>query len=157
MFLLFKGIPMTAEALEDWKQAVNSEKQLRNNRSIAGHVKLRGIMSATENFRIAVMNSQTTEPDKFPTLFVFCFHNFSCWYPYYGFRMNQQSYSAHHFEREAILMDGITMLVLKIEEFTIQYDEAAHDSDDDVDEEDAKFWKEHSGDKVTVLYLFNAQ
>lgn len=158
MFLLFKGIPLTPEALVDWQEAGSSEKQLRNNRSIAGHVKLRGMMSATENFRLAVTSSQGTEPGRVPTLFVFCIHNFSCWYPYYGFRMDRPSYSAHHFEREAILMDGVTMLVLKIEEFTIKYDDDAHASDDDAEDEDAaKFWKDLAGLKLTVIYLFNAQ
>ena len=160
MFLHFKGIPMSEEALNDWKEAVNSEKQLRNNRSIAGHIKLRGIMSATENVRLAIQNAlaqKETNPSMIPTLFVICFHNFSCWYPYYGFRMNSQNFSAHHYEREMILMDGITMLVLKIEDCQIKWDDNEHESDDDADEaEAAKFWKELNGQKIRVIYLFNA-
>ena len=81
------------------------------------------------------MNSKTTDPGKVRTVFVFCFHNFSCWYPYYGFRMNKEYYSAHHFERETILMDGITMLVLKVEEVTVKnvVRRVQQDSDEDDD------------------------
>ena len=134
---------------------------MRNNRSIAGHIKLRGIMSATDNMRMALMSSLAQKginDSLIPTLFVICFHNFSCWYPYYGYRMNQQSYSAHHHEREMILMDGITMLVLKIDDCQIKWIDDEHESDDDADEAEAsKFWKELSGTKIKVIYLFNAQ
>ena len=54
-------------------------------------------------------------------------------------------------------MDGITMLVLKIEDCQIKWDDNEHESDDDADEAEAsKFWKELSGQKIRVIYLFNA-
>lgn len=117
-------------------------------------------MSATDNIRFAIQNALIyKDNDKYtPTIFIICFHNFSCWYPYYGFRMNLQSYSAHHHEHEMILMDGITMLVLKIEDWQIKWDDNEHDSDDDADDgEAAKFWKDNNGSKFKVIYLFNAQ
>ncbi len=55
-------------------------------------------------------------------------------------------------------MDGITMLVLKIDDCEIKWDPMEHDSDDDADDAEAsKFWKEHNRTKLKVIYLFNAQ
>lgn len=55
-------------------------------------------------------------------------------------------------------MDGITMLVLKIEDWQIKWDDNEHDSDDDADDgEAAKFWKDNNGQNFKVIYLFNAQ
>jgi len=114
------------------------------------------MISATESWRMALANGNTDEEDKTLVLFVFCFHNFSCWYPYYGFRMDKPCYSAHHYEKEVVLMDGISFIVLKIEDVKIKIDMNDSLRDNDAEDDINRFWGEYNGRAIKVIYLFNA-
>ena len=81
-----------------------------------GHVRLHGPVSAYDSFDIA-LNFCLTVPETMETvLFVFCMHN---WRTIKGFRLNHQQYSAHYLEQETLLMDGIDLTVLAVDEIQI--------------------------------------
>lgn len=60
-----------------------------------GFIHLQGVTSAYLNFREALNLGKNDNPEMETVLFVMCIHNFG---PYVGFRLNTQSYSAHHNE-----------------------------------------------------------
>ena len=63
-------------------------------------------------------------------LFVICIHNYN---GFRGFRMNSSIFSAHPNEREILLMEGIEMCVVDIEEVFV-------DNLEEGEGEDSQFW-----------------
>lgn len=68
-----------------------------------------------------------------------------CMQNYYGFkglRVNLTRYSSHHFEEEVLLMEGIKMFVVRVEEITFK---------SEIDS-----MKKYNDKRVTLIYLFNS-
>ena len=110
-----------------------------------GHVRLLGPTSTYDSFDIA-LNFCLNVPETMKTvLFVFCMQN---WKTIKGFRLNHQQYSSHYLEQETILMDGIDMAVLAIEEVKIDLSSS---------NQYQNFMMEgFDGTTFTVVYLFNS-
>lgn len=81
-----------------------------------GHVRLLGPTSAYDSFDIALNFCLNVQETMQTVLFVFCMQN---WRTIKGFRLNHQQYSSHYLEQETILMDGIDMSLLSIDEVKI--------------------------------------
>ena len=65
---------------------------------------------------------------------------------YYGFkgvRINQNRFSSHHFEEEVLLMEGIKMFVVSVEEQVVLNSEI-------------ESLKKYNEKKITVINLFNS-
>ena len=94
------------------------------DKEIAGFIRLPGTTSTSESYRVALKFAMPTNKSHSPdicnmssVLFVICLHNYQM--SYNGFRMNSALYSAFPFEREILLMEGIAMTVLAVEEIKI--------------------------------------
>lgn len=72
-----------------------------------------------------------------PTLFVISVRNYR---GFAGFRLNTPYYSAHSQEDEYLLMDGLRMFVLKVEDFAID------NADPDMADWQGKF--------ITIVHLY---
>lgn len=91
-------------------------------------------------------------------LFVISLQNYRS---YNGFRCNKEAYSAHHHEREVVLMDAISMFVMSVQEIflnntkkiPITNGNSSHLHKKDVDEEDVLH--KLSGKTIIVIHLCN--
>ena len=72
-------------------------------------------------------------------LFAICFHNYA---GYNGFRMDSSLYGAHPEEKEVLLMEGIPVSVIGVEEMEIDNSLSAD-----------TFWDDFNHKNVTVIYL----
>ena len=106
-----------------------------------------GVTSTSESFKVALdfaklPAEQTGDAtDLHSVLFVICLHNYR---GFHGFRMNSAMFSAHPEEREILLMEGVRMAVMGVEEMYIDNS----DSDD-------MFWHDFNKKFITVIYLFH--
>lgn len=82
-----------------------------------------------------------------------------------GFRLNHQAYSAHDHEQEFLLMEGLQVFVLKVEEATIDF--ADHENLEMGSQAseipgkkshlsaEHKLWHAMHGKTITFIHLFN--
>ena len=149
--------------IDGWKEQVSKKgerldlfyKRWIESEEIPGFVSMQGCVSVYQNFRQALNYGKTNDKYMSTVLFVFVMQNYVADLPYStdriedfpfsGFRFNCPSYSAHHEEREFILMEGINMIVLYVEELLIDNTELGD-----------PFWDDFNGKTVTVIYLLNA-
>ena len=89
----------------------------------------------------AVNSDPTTSDDLHNVLFAICLRNYE---GFHGFRMNSALYGAHPDENEILLIEGVDMHVLGVEEMEI---ENLLTGDD--------FWDNLAIRRVTVIYLFH--
>ena len=74
-------------------------------------------------------------------LFVFFFKN---WWGFNGFRLNQPEYSAFPFEEEYLLMEGIPVRVLKVDENVVMDCKAKE-----------AIRLQYDGQTINIVYLYN--
>lgn len=103
---------------------------------------MQGTTATTLNPRVALdfanCNQKQLALDLHPVVFVFCMQNY---YGFKGVRINLTRYSSHHFEEEVLLMDGIKMFVVGVEQITFQ--------------SEIESMKKYNDKQVTLIYLFN--
>ena len=127
--------------IDGWKEQVGKKgqrldlfyKRWMESDDIPGFVSLQGCISVYESFRTALSYGKNEDEKLFTVVFVFCMQNYVADLPYStdriedfpfsGIRLNSPSFSAHHQEREIILMEGINMIVLYVEELFIDNSE----------------------------------
>ena len=83
----------------------------------------------------------TDSNDLHSVLFAFCLRNFL---GFTGFRMDSALFGAHPDEKEILLMEGVPVAVLAVEEILI-------DNGLSGDE----FWNDFNNKTVTVIYLYH--
>jgi len=64
-----------------------------------------------------LLNSVSKDKNLKPVLFVICMKNYKS---YHSFRLNDAKYTAHPYEQEYIMMEGILMHLMKVEEIHIK-------------------------------------
>ena len=106
------------EWIEDWKQSVGIVGLKDRTTGFVdqlkpGYVRLQGNTNASESFKTALSFGLSDDPDYMTCLFVITLQNYRS---YNGFRCNKEAYSAHHYEREIVLMDAISMFVMSVQE-----------------------------------------
>ena len=116
-------------------------KELEN---LAGYVNLRGVQSTSMSFKIALEFAMPGKPvdGMVPTLFVVCIHNYT---GYEGFRLNSAFHSAHPYEQELLLMEGVPVAVIGTEDLLIDNSMTSLDP----------FWEPFNNRVISVVYLFN--
>lgn len=137
-FLVFRGVILPHNVLQEYARQIGKRKVVSSDK-FAGFVNLPGSTSTSESFKVAlqfaklddessgaVINSST----HYSVLFVICIHNYN---GFRGFRMNSSIFSAHPNEREILLMEGIEMCVVDIEEVFV-------DNLEEKEGEDGGFW-----------------
>ena len=93
-------------------------------------------------FAKAATKSTTTKAKTLQSvIFAICLHNF---HRFDGFRMNSALYGAHPEEQEILLVEGLRVAVLGVEDMLI-------DNSLSVD----PFWDDFNHKTVTVVYLFH--
>ena len=104
---------------------------------------MQGTTAATLNPRVALdfanCNQKQVALGLRPVVFVLCMQNY---YGFKGVRVNLTRYSSHHFEEEVLLMDGIKMFVVSVEEVTFQ---------SEIDS-----MQKYNDKRLTLIYLFNS-
>ena len=106
-------------------------------------IKMQGMTSTSENYRVALNFISSNERSKHKVLFVFVLHNYRV---YDGFRMNTSAYSAHPEEKEILLCEGCPVAVMGTEDILID-NSATNDP----------FWAPFNNRYLTVIYLFHAK
>lgn len=115
-FLIFRGASLKKEWIEDWKQSVGVVGLKDRTTGYVdqmkpGYVRLQGNVNAYESYKTALTYGLSDDPELITCLFVISLQNYRS---YNGFRCNKEAYSAHHYEREVILMDAISMFVMSV-------------------------------------------
>lgn len=116
-FLLFKGAFLTDNRISAWRSSLVSR-----NGDQPQPVQIRGHISANENYRIALNQIKrigSREDTHQQVLFVILMQNYSK-KGLGAFRLNGESYSAHPDEQEVLLMDGLPVFVLHIEQVFVE-------------------------------------
>ena len=104
-----------------------------------------GSTSTSESFRVALDFAKTNDPKKHSVLFVMAVHNYSPSFPFTGFRMNSELYTAHPDEKEILFMEGLRVAVVGVDE--VKFDEDAFTD---------SVMKDFNGKTLTIIYLFHA-
>lgn len=116
---------------------------------LAGFVCLPGATSTSVSFKVALefaMPSQNTN-HHVSTLFVICCHNYGLGLTgFKGFRMDSALHSAHPYEQEVLLMEGVRMAVLAQDDIIIDNSMTSSDP----------FWISFKNKTISVIYLFHA-
>jgi len=115
---------------------------------LAGFVCLPGAQSTSVSWKVALefaLPSKDTQGDHVPTLFVICCQNYVAGAGFKGFRMDSALHSAHPYEQEVLLMEGIRMAVLGHDDILI--DNTLTSSD--------PFWIKFNNRTISVIYLFH--
>ena len=88
-----------------WEELTPEKKKL------AGYINLPGATSTSVSFKVALEFALPFQNAKYhnSTLFVICCHNY---FGFNGFRMDSALHSAHPYEQEVLLMEGVPMAVL---------------------------------------------
>jgi len=73
-----------------------------------------------------------------PVIFVICLQNYN---GFKGFRLNKAKYSSHHHDEELLLLDGVTMFVVNVEELVF--------------ETEVESLLQFNNKTFTIVYLFN--
>jgi len=116
--------------------------------NLAGYINLPGNTSTSESYRVALqfakasMGDKNTTEEHHSTLFAICLHNY---HSFNGFRMNSALFSAHPDEKEILLVEGVKVAVLGVEDIYI-----------DNSWSDDEFWLDFNKKTITVIYLFHA-
>ena len=115
-FLLFKGAFLTDNRISAWRSALVSRSSDQQQ-----PVQIRGHMSANENYRIALNQIKriSNREDAQQVLFVILMQNYAK-NGLGAFRLNGETYSAHPDEQEVLLMDGLPVFVLHIEQVFVE-------------------------------------
>lgn len=100
------------------------------------------------------------DPDLITCLFVISLQNYRS---YNGFRCNKEAYSAHHYEREVVLMDAISMFVMSVQEIYLNNTKmipastvtSAHLSKKDSMGDEPDVLHRLSGKTIIVIHLCN--
>lgn len=99
--------------------------------------------------------------DLITCLFVISLQNYRS---YNGFRCNKEAYSAHHHEREVVLMDAISMFVMSVQEIYLNNTKmiptsaalnSAHLSKKDALGDEPDILHRLSGKTIIVIHLCN--
>lgn len=89
----------------------------KENSDKPGYVFMHGCTATSFSFKEGLNLCRTIEDDTKLVLFVMLMHNYL---PFNGFRPNKPQYSAHHVENSLVLMDGLPMFVLGVEELYVE-------------------------------------
>lgn len=138
-FMTFRGVKMEdPKLLEDYKDKIGSM------------VNILGTISTSMKLSIGLEYSRYAKKyDYVPgksVLFVFLFKN----HEYQkGFRLNQKEYTPYPNDEEFILLEGLKVAVLGVEEHVRI--ESKDDEEDDIDYFDGRF----PGQKINIIYLYS--
>ena len=103
-FLLFRGALLNKDWINDWKNEIGKP------------LKLQGTTSTYKNFEYALELSKCTSYNTFlhtPVLFVYSIRNYT---GFQGFRLSDKRYSVYPSEQEYLLVEGLVVYVLDVEE-----------------------------------------
>ena len=152
--LVFRGALLPITIIHEFQNQIGKRWTKEDNEKYSwliidspGCIHLPGATSTSESFKVALdfaraPPSQSAASEQLHSvLFVICLHNYE---RFNGFRMNSAMFSAHPEEREILLMEGVAMYVLGMEEMYI----------DNFESTDA-FWKNFNMKTVTVVYLYH--
>ena len=142
--LVFRGALLPSSTIAHF--AVEQGKTRKNGNP--GWVHLPGVTSTSLSFKVALHfakvgheSKSAKSQDLQSVLFAICLHNY---YGYRGFRMDSALYGAHPNEKEILLMEGVRVAVLGVEEMEVDNSLSGDD-----------FWAEFNMKRVTVVYLFH--
>ena len=161
--LVFRGslIPETTIAqyavqqARAWTQADCDDKKSDHHGdkwlNLPAWIHLPGVTSTSQSFRVALQFAKSSTDqaaidkgnldDLRSVIFAICLHNYN---GFHGFRMDSALYGAHTEEKEVMLMGGIRVAVLGVEEIEIDNPMEADD-----------FWHDFNLKTVTVIYLYH--
>lgn len=120
--LLYRGVRMRPEWIEDWQTSVGIEglknivtdKIAGRNTDKPAFINMQGITSTTESLSVALRQAQMDDPElEVPVVFVISLQNIN---EHAGFRLSDENMTSHISDKERLLKDGIQMWVLDIEE-----------------------------------------
>ena len=151
--LVFRGALLPSStiahfAVEQGKAWSKQETNWFRKENNPGWVHLPGVTSTSLSFKVALQFAKVAHDpmsanskDLQSVLFAICLHN---WSGYNGFRMDSALYGAHPDEKEILLMEGVPVYVLGVEEMEVDNSLSGDD-----------FWSELNMKRVTVIYLFH--
>ena len=116
--MLFRGSPMRPEWLNGWREMVGRKVTRKGGKHFRpACIKLPGNISTTKSFKQAIACAHSKSPEFIPVLFVISVRNYL---GYHAFRMSDDRYTAFPEEQEFLLMDGIFLWVIKVEDILVQ-------------------------------------
>ena len=129
-YMLFKGATMKKKWLHDLCKNIGKK------------VRMNGSTTILKNLVTALNYSKCAE-DKInknlkPVLFVYLIKNFK---HFYGFRLNNQNYSAYPQEQEYLFMEGMSAWILNVEDDVVIKNEHPH-------------VQKFNGKPVTIVYFY---
>ena len=157
--LVFRGVLLPTTIVHEFQNQIGktwTTQDVENDSDSAfdedfidrpGYIYLPGATSTSESFKVALdfarapSNQSSDSLPLHSVLFVICLHNYE---GFAGFRMNSAMFSAHPEEREILLVEGVNVAVLGIEDMYIDNTEVAD-----------PFWKDFNMKSVTVIYLYH--
>ena len=110
---------MKPQWINGWREMVGRKvsKGKKKNNYRPACVKLKGNTSTTKSFRQALLNLNSKDASLIPVLFTITVRNYL---GFHAFRINDERYTAHPYEQEFLLMEGIFVWVLKVEEILVK-------------------------------------
>ena len=158
-FALMKGRPLFEQTMTDpqgkqwgkdlcldWDNKAKWEELTPEKKVLAGFVNLPGAQSTSVSFKVALefaFPSKDTQ-GHVPTLFVVCCHNYDS---FNGFRMDSALHSAHPYEQEVLLMEGVPVAVLGHDDVLIDNSLTTTDP----------FWAKFNNKTISIVYLFHSE
>lgn len=119
-FFLYRGVQMREEWIQEWKGKTKSldSKGVRQYQ----FARMNGYTSTTKCLLTGIdFSFGLHDPDKqknlYPVLFVISVRNYDS---FSGFRLDLDCYSAHPEEKEYLLMEGVKLWVLDVDDYTIK-------------------------------------
>ena len=130
-FYLFKGVTKKQDRLKHWTKKIGSL------------VRIPQITSCSQSLKVALNLAIPDEPKPgySSVLFVIICHNY---YSPKGIRLNNGAYTPFPAEREMLLMEGVAVWVLEVEESI--YIDNDHDS-----------FTKFNGSTLTIVHLYHNQ
>ena len=117
-FLLFKGCPMKSGWIKGWKHQVGlADGHDDQGRPHPATINLPGVQSFSKRISQSLLYSISKEKAMKPVLFVISMKNYKT---FHGFRLTDNKYTAHEDDQEYLLMEGVGVQVLKVEEIHIK-------------------------------------
>ena len=140
---------MKKDWIEQWRDCIGMQGLKEKNSLFIkdGHLDkpayicMQGITSASQSLRTALKYGKTTSPSRRTVIFVINLQNYR---GFQGFRLNREDFSSHYHEKEVLLLEGIPMFVLGVEDVIL-----------DLRKNNKTIWKEFNQKTITFIHLCN--
>lgn len=144
-FLLYRGAAMKDEWIDHWRDCVGMQGLKEKNSLFIkdGHqekpayICMQGLTSTSQSLRTALSFGATQSKSRKTVIFVMNIQNYA---GFAGFRLNREEYSSHYYEKEVLLVEGIPMFVLGVEDIYL-----------DLRKNNKTMWKDFNTDRKSVV------